>query len=70
MSRSKLGFFVSMSGFTDDAIRTLRNQVADRDAPLAVPLSGGEIETMLRNREKFDPFFRRVIRDFKHLRKW
>ena len=70
MSRGRLGFFVSMGGFTEDAIRTLRNQVADREAPLIVPISGADVESMLNNREKFDPFFRRVIRSFKHLNKW
>ena len=69
-SRGRLGFFVSMDGFTEDAVRTLRNQVADRDAPLIVPITGAEISTMLENREKFDLFFREVIRKMKHLHKW
>lgn len=41
MSRGKLGFFVSVSGFTEDALRTLKNQVADRDVPLIIPINGG-----------------------------
>jgi hypothetical protein len=69
-SRGRLGFFVSMDGFTEDAVRTLRNQVADRDAPLIVPITGAQISTMLENREKFDLFFRGVIRKMKHLYKW
>jgi len=44
LSRSRLGFFVSVNGFTEDAIRTLKNQVADRDAPLIVPISGSDIQ--------------------------
>ncbi len=70
MSRGKLGFFVSMSGFTEDALRTLRNQVADRDAPLIVPITGDAITAMLDHREKFDLFFRESIRSIKHLHKW
>ena len=70
MSRGKLGFFVSMSGFTGDAIRTLKNQVADRNAPLIVPISGNDIRSMLEYREKFDLFFRDSIRKIKHLHKW
>ncbi len=70
MSRGKLGFFVSVAGFTEDALRTLKNQVADKDAPLIVPITGDEIEVMLDHREKFDLFFRNVIRKIKHLHKW
>lgn len=70
MSRGKLGFFVSVSGFTEDALRTLKNQVADRDAPLIVPITGELIENMLDHREKFDLFFRESIRKIKHLHKW
>jgi hypothetical protein len=40
MSRGRLGFFVSVNGFTEDALRTLKNQVADKDAPLIVPITG------------------------------
>lgn len=70
MSRGKLGFFVSVAGFTEDALRTLKNQVADRDAPLIVPISGEDMDTMLEHREKFDLFFREAIRKIKHLHKW
>lgn len=70
MSRGRLGFFVSVNGFTEDAIRTLKNQVADRDAPLIVPISGDEIKRMLENKEKFDLFFKDAIRKMKHLHKW
>ena len=70
LSRGRLGFFVSVNGFTDDAIRTLKNQVADKDAPLIVPITGEEIETMLEHKEKFDLFFKDAIRKMKHLHKW
>ena len=70
MSRGRLGLFVSVSGFTEDALRTLKNQVADRDAPLIVPISGESIERMLDHREKFDLFFKEEIRKIKHLHKW
>jgi hypothetical protein len=70
MSRGKLGFFVSVSGFTEDALRTLKNQVADRDAPLIVPITGESIQLMLDHQEKFDLFFRDAIRKIKHLHKW
>ena len=70
MSRGKLGFFVSVSGFTEDALRTLKNQVADRDAPLIVPITGESMESMLDHREKFDLYFRESIRKIKHLHKW
>ena len=70
MSRGKLGFFVSVSGFTEDALRTLKNQVADRDAPLIVPITGESMQFMLDHREQFDLFFRDAIRKIKHLHKW
>ena len=70
MSRVRLGFFVSVSGFTENALRTLKNLVADKDAPLIVPISGEEIELMLEHREKFDLFFKDSIRKIKHLHKW
>jgi len=70
MSRGKLGFFVSVTGFTEDALRTLKNQVADKEAPLIVPIDGKSINLMLEHREKFDLFFKEAIRKIKHMHKW
>ncbi len=68
--RVKLGFFVSVSGFTPDAIRTLRNNASNTSAPLVVPISGGEIKTALMRGEVLEEFFKKAIRSFKYLRKY
>jgi len=70
LARGKLGFFVSVAGFTKDALRTLKNQVADRDAPLIVPIAGEDIVRMLDHRERFELFFKEAIRRIRHLHKW
>ena len=69
-SRVKLAFFVSVSGFTADATRTLKNNVSNSTAPLVVPITGSEIKTALLEGEELEEFFKRVIRSFKYLRKY
>ena len=69
-SRVRLGFFVSVSGFTTDAIRTLKNNASNSTAPLVVPVSGSEIKTALMRGEILEEFFKDTIRAFKYLRKY
>lgn len=69
-ARVKLGFVVSVSGFTDDAIRTLRNNASNVIAPLVVPISGDDIKKLIRRKGQFDDFFKNKIRKIKYLRKY
>jgi hypothetical protein len=70
MARVKLAFFVSVSGFTDDAWRTLRNHATQMSTPLVVPLSGTEIKNALVDGAILEEFFKRAIREMKYLRKF
>lgn len=69
-SRNKLGFFVSISGFTKDAKRTIESQASNTIAPLIVPIDGTSIESLLTKGEYFEEFFKDRIRDIKYLRKF
>lgn len=69
-SRCKLGFFVSLSGFTEDAMRTIRNNASNVAAPLLVPIDGSSIEKALSMQQNFEKFFKDRIRDIKYLRKF
>lgn len=66
----KLGFFVSGSGFTEDAIRTLKNQAADESKPLIVPISGADIKKVLLQKDDITEFFKESVRDMKFVRKY
>jgi len=69
-ARLKLGFIVSVNGFTNDAIRTLKNDACNINAPLVVPISGTDIEKSILKREKFDEFLKEKIRNIKYVRKY
>jgi len=69
-TRAKLGFFVSASGLTDDALQTSKYQASDLNAPLIVPITGQQILQMLETQERFDLFFKNAIRRIRHLRKY
>jgi hypothetical protein len=69
-ARVKLAFFVSVSGFTDDAKRTLRNQASNVNAPLVVPIEGKDIERAILKKELLEEFFKEMIRGIKYLRKY
>jgi predicted helicase len=66
----RLGLFLSASGFTDDAIRTLRNQAGDVTKPLIVAISGTDIRRALLQRDDLSAFLKDAIRDMKYLRKY
>jgi len=66
----KLGFFVSGSGFTADAIRTLKNQAGDESKPLIVPIIGADIKKVLLQKDDIAEFFKESVRDMKFLRKY
>lgn len=68
--RVRLAFFVSVSGFTSDAIRTLKNNASNSTAPLVVPISGSEIKEALMRGEVLEQFFKKAIRSVKYLRKY
>ena len=51
-ARVKLAFFVSMSGFTPNALQTLKNNSSDSAAPLVVPINGDNLRLALNGRQK------------------
>ncbi len=67
-ARIKLAFIVSVSGFTSDALRTLRNNASDSTAPLIVPITGEDLRRALDEPDDFEEFFKKQIRAMKYLR--
>lgn len=61
-SRWKLGFFLSVSGFTKDAMNRLKNVGNNPGIPLIVPISGEDIEELLLHRTELQRFFKVSIR--------
>jgi Restriction endonuclease len=70
MKRVKLAFFVSVSGFTKDAIQTIRNNSSNQIAPLVIPIDGSDIRNMLLRQEIFEEFMKEQIRKTKYLEKY
>lgn len=68
--RVRLAFFLAVSGFTVDAIRSMRNQAASAVGPLVVPIVGEDIERALSTRELLDEFLKERIRGIKYLQKY
>jgi len=64
----KLAFLLSKSGFTDPAIRMLRNDASDPTKPLIVPLDGRSLKDALVQRVDLELFFKDAIRDMKYRR--
>jgi energy-coupling factor transporter ATP-binding protein EcfA2/Holliday junction resolvase-like predicted endonuclease len=64
----KLAFLLSKSGFTDHAIRMLRNSASDPAKPLIVPLDGRELKDALVKHVDLELFFKDAIRNMKYLR--
>jgi hypothetical protein len=58
----KLAFLVSVSGFTKDALVTLRNNARNPDNPLVVPISGDEIKSVLSGTRTIEEFLKERIR--------
>jgi hypothetical protein len=69
LGRVKLAFVVSMSGFTEDASRTLRNHASNVTLPLVVPITGAVMENALTSGTILEEFFKQRIRDTKYMRK-
>jgi hypothetical protein len=65
----KLAFILSMSGFTKDAMETIRIQAADPRKCLIVPIVGEEIKNALMKKDDFEEFFKSSIRRITHFRK-
>jgi hypothetical protein len=61
-SRWKLGFMVSESGFTRDAMNRMRYIGSNSTLPLVAPISGVDIERLIAQRIEFQRFFKERIR--------
>jgi len=61
-TRHRLGFFLSTSGFTKDAIARLRQAGSSANSPLVAPISGEDVEVLLARRMEFQRFFKDRIR--------
>lgn len=68
--RLKLGFLVSVNGFTEDAYAAFRNVARGENRPLVVPISGDQIRQMLQRRGLIELFFKDRIRDVRYDRKY
>lgn len=68
-ARVKLAFFVSVSGFTVDAMRDLRNLSSNPLNPLVVPVTGDKIRNALRRGEDLEEFLKAAIRTIKYKRR-
>jgi Holliday junction resolvase-like predicted endonuclease len=66
--RVKLAFIVSVSGFTENAQRTLRNYAANGAAALVVPLTGESIRRALFSGVNLEEFLKEEIRRLKFRR--
>jgi len=69
-ARVRLAFFVSVSGFTDDAMRILRNNASNVSAPLIVPIDGNALHGVLEGKVDIEEFLKARIRDIKYVRKY
>jgi energy-coupling factor transporter ATP-binding protein EcfA2 len=61
-SRRRLGFLLSTSGFTKDAMARLRVAGSSATSPLVAPISGQDIDELLKRRLEFQRFFKDRIR--------
>jgi hypothetical protein len=61
-SRSNLGFFLSAAGFTKDARDRLKTVASDRTIPLIAPITGNDIDELLRQQTDPAVFFKSAIR--------
>lgn len=61
-SRWRIGFFLSSSGFTRDAMRRVREAAANPAIPLIVPVSGDEIQHLIAERSTLSRFFKKCVR--------
>jgi NACHT domain/Restriction endonuclease len=61
-TRHRLGFFLSTSGFTKDAMARLRQAGSSANSSLVAPISGEDVEVLLARRMEFQRFFKDRIR--------
>ncbi|MFJ4785865.1 NACHT domain-containing protein [Streptomyces sp. NPDC088794] len=61
-SRWKIGFFLSSSGFSRDAMRRISEAAANPSIPLIVPISGAEIQHVIAERLPLSRFFKECVR--------
>ncbi|MCC4318675.1 NACHT domain-containing protein [Streptomyces malaysiensis] len=61
-SRWRIGFFLSSSGFSRDAMRRVREAAANPAIPLIVPVSGDEIQHLIAERSALPRFFKKCVR--------
>jgi hypothetical protein len=70
LCRGRLAFFLAVSGFTPDALQTIRNLAVSANGPLIVPLTGDDIERALETREILVQFLKEKIRQVKYMQKY
>lgn len=61
-SRYKLGFFLSASGFTRDAMKRMGEAAAGSASPLVVPITGEDIQQLINDRTEISQFFKESVR--------
>ncbi|MDQ0420291.1 hypothetical protein J2045_001310 [Peteryoungia aggregata LMG 23059] len=65
-ARVKLGFIISMNGFTKIAYDALALNASNPAMPLVVPISGADLRDALRTRHELEDFFKTQIRHIKY----
>jgi len=70
-SSIKLGFFISLSGFTKDALREFENIASKSLSPIIVPITQNEIiEYLSVNEIDSNEFFKKLVRKMKYKKKY
>lgn len=69
-ARLKLGFLVSVNGFTEDALAAIQSKARSEHRPLIVPVTGAQIRQLLQRRGPIETFFKDRIRDILYERKF
>jgi hypothetical protein len=69
-TRVRLAFFVSASGFTKDAMERFKSNASNPYSALLVPITGEDIEGVLKSELALDEFFRTCIRRIQYVQKF
>ena len=70
-SRAKLGFFISLSGFTKDSLRAIENIVCNPLLPIIVPITKNDISNYLSgNKQSLNDFLKQLVRNIKYMKKY
>lgn len=68
--RIKLAFIVSVSGFTEDSLRTIQNHAMNHDSALIVPISGEDLQRVVSEALDIALFFKGKVRSVKYARRY